>query len=194
MDNKKYVELLNNLPVNYNELTFKKYRELCLYELEHGEYKDITDKCILIGILTGIPSALVRTELDAVQFIHINEYLHKNLFKCKMNLDKKAFGKFRHKKINEISVDDFIILSKINENIIYDDEMFLLYLNTFLIDDNNKTPELTIEEMLNSPSEDCMSAFFLCMNMLKKYTRHIHRKEAMRLMKFKTKEIMTWKR
>lgn len=183
MENTKYVKLLEKVPTSYKDLEYEKYRMLTDNEL-FSTTDTLLDKCMVISILTEIPVERVRKELNAVQFIHILEFISKNLYESKLEIDEKSnsFGEYKIKSIEELTTDDFITLSKIDETIVYDYDKMSLYLN-LIIKDNPNYDKITIEDIKKSNTNEVLSAFFLSMTQLKKSMKVAYKKEIMRYLK-----------
>jgi len=96
------------------------------------------------------------------------------------DIPHKKSDRFKWKKMEEITMDDYITISQYGDRAIYN-------LNSF-VKIMNKT-ELTTEEIDRLPITEVMWGFFLCRKQLRKYTRDLIALEKKRLIKFKLTKI-----
>jgi len=99
-----------------------------------------------------------------------------------MNTDipHKKSDRFKWKKMEEITMDDYITISQWGDKTLYNLNAFVKIMN--------KT-ELTTEEIDRLPITEVMWGFFLCRKQLRKYTKDLIALERRQLIKFKITRI-----
>jgi hypothetical protein len=164
------------LPKSWDEMTLNHFTKLLDTKVsEDNVFFDEYQNTI------NIAATLLNETPEVFDNLPMKDILEISKILSFMNTDipHKKSDKFKWKKLDEITMDDYITIFQWGDKTLYNLNAFVKIMN--------KT-QLTTEEIDGLPITEVMWGFFLCRKQLKKFTKDLITLEKKRLDKFKTNQ------
>jgi hypothetical protein len=170
-------EIYNKLPASWNDVSLGLYQKLtrCQIHEDNELFNGIHNTLEIVSKATDIPVE----ELEGLPMVDLMAFGTKLSFMAVQPVIGKDTGKLKVKDINKVTYNEFIEGIQLKDNHLENLNQYVrIYADT----------NLTNEEILQLPVIEVLSFFFSYQEYLKKYTRHLIRKEKMKLVRLKAKE------
>ena len=177
-------EIIKNLPGSWHELKlfqYQKLTEILVHEGEEESENDLVENGILnrMEVIASLTGTSIET-LQAMPMADLSPLFDKiKWLDTPPPVDERS--KIKWKKINDITYNQYITFLQLQ-----DDPLSKLH----LILKDFSVNEMTEDEILNMPTDEVLSGFFLFKNQLKKSLKRSQKWQMMVLKMLESKKIV----